>query len=485
MKKYVVILAAACLAVACTSKETPEVISSKVFNASIEPETKTYTENKKVYWYAGDAVSIFDKGNTENDNVKYTYAGEDGTTRGPLTTSTSGKSTNTLRYTYGIYPYLDDNLVIAEGKPIAYIFPEQDYEVDSFGDGVNAMVAVSSDNKTLEFKNVAGYLKLRLYGDASTPLESVLVYSNEGEYISGDILVEMLPGETPVISAYPDNNYASDEAIVYFPGSPEVTLDPSESSPLDVWFALTPGTIASGITVVVTGTDGREFTYKNTKPLTIKRGTCTSTAPLKVQFPELVEDPETKAYIEENLAGTYIFNITAGYDGQVYNNSIEISYALKANSNVHIEGDFIDCYLYVDGTFDPATGLLTIPYGVASCIVPTQTPMVGYLIFVNGNTPIQSPVTFNLTAPHTLSVDWRYTLSILVIQNNQYARWDWVQSLNSITYQGGATINPGNPTKPVRRKDVSVRKQPVVPIAWKSLDTTAPLSIEMKAGKAF
>ena len=175
MKKYVVILAAACLAVACTSKETPEVLSSKVFNASIEPETKTYTEAKKVYWYAGDAVSIFDKGNTENDNVKYTYAGEDGTTRGPLTTQNLVVASNSLQYTYGIYPYYSDNLVLSEGKAVAYIDPKQDYEVDSFGDGANAMVAVSADNRTLEFKNVAGYLKLRLYGDNSTPIQAIQV----------------------------------------------------------------------------------------------------------------------------------------------------------------------------------------------------------------------------------------------------------------------------------------------------------------------
>ena len=486
MKKYVVILAAACLAVACTSKETPEVLSSKVFNASIEPETKTYTEAKKVYWYAGDAVSIFDKGNSENDNVKYTYAGEDGTTRGPLTTQNLVVASNSLQYTYGIYPYYSDNLVLSEGKAVAYIDPEQDYEVDSFGDGANAMVAVSADNRTLEFKNVAGYLKLRLYGDNSTPIQAIQVASNNEEYISGDVLVEMLPGQTPVLSAYPDNNYASDVAIVYFPDDPAITLNPSQSSPLDVWVALTPGTIASGITVSVLGADGRKFTYENKKPLTIKRGICTSTAPLKVEFPELVEDPETKAYIEENVAGNYIFNITAGYDGQVYDNAITISYSLKVDSNVHLEGKFIDCDLYVDATFDPTTGILSIPGGSAACIIPRSTSTVGYLFYVDGNGQIiLDPITFQLTAPHTFTFNPPYTLYIGYIENNQVNGWDWVKSLNSITYQSGATINPGNPTKPVRRKDVSVRKRPVVPIAWKSLDTTAPLSIGMKAGKAF
>lgn len=492
MKKYVVILAAACLAVACTSKETPEVLSSKVFNASIEPETKTYTEAKKVYWYAGDAVSIFDKGNTENDNVKYTYAGEDGTTRGPLTTQNLVVASNSLQYTYGIYPYYSDNLVLSEGKAVAYIDPEQDYEVDSFGDGANAMVAVSADNRTLEFKNVAGYLKLRLYGDNSTPIQAIQVASNNEEYISGDVLVEMLPGQTPVLSAYPDNNYASDVAIVYFPEDPAITLNPSQSSPLDVWVALTPGTIASGITVSVLGADNRLFTYENTKPLTIKRGICTSTAPLKVEFPELVEDPETKAAIEENVAGDYIFNITAGYDGQVYDNSITMSYSLKANSNVHLEGDFIDCSLSADATFDRTTGLLTIPQGVACLLVPAQNPKYyGSLYYGEEgdddmiNIYNNLPVTFKLTAPHTFISESPYSIYIAVAINGQNRVWDWTESINSITYQSGATINPGNPTKPVRRKDVSVRKRPVVPVAWKSLDTTAPLSIGMKAGKAF
>ncbi len=486
MKKYVVILAAACLAVACTSKETaPEVCPSKVFQASIEPGTRTYTENKKVCWYNGDAVSIFDKGNAEADNVKYTYAGQDGTVRGALTSQSTVKPSGSLQYTYGIYPYLSDNLVLSEGKAVAYILPEQDYEVDSFGDAANAMVAVSADNKLLEFKNVAGYLKLRLYGDNSTPIQAVQVASNNGEYISGDVLVEMLPGETPVVSAYPDNNYAHDVATVYLPSSPAVTLDPSQSSLLDVWVALTPGTIASGITVSVLGADNRVFSYENKKPLTIKRGICTSTAPLKVEFPELVEDPETKAAIEENLAGTYIFNITAGYDGQVYNNSIEISYALKANSNVHLAGDFIDSYLIADATFDRATGILSIPNGVLCLILPTQTPTYGYLSYVNGNQPVNEPVTFKLTAPHTLTYEPPYPLYILYEADGKLYGWDSVASMNSITYQDGISVSPTIPTTPVKRKNTTVKTDWVAPLVWKSVDTTVPYSVDMNARKDF
>ena len=490
MKKYVVILAAACLAVACTSKETaPEVCPSKVFQASIEPGTRTYTENKKVYWYNGDAVSIFDKGNAEADNVKYTYAGQDGTVRGALTSQSTVKPSGSLQYTYGIYPYLSENLVLSEGKAVAYILPEQDYEVDSFGDQANAMVAVSADNKLLEFKNVAGYLKLRLYGDNSTPIQAVQVASNNGEYISGDVLVEMLPGETPVVSPYPDNNYAHDAATVYLPSSPAVTLDPSQSSLLDVWVALTPGTIASGITVSVLGADNRVFSYENKKPLTIKRGICTSTAPLKVEFPELVEDPETKAAIEENLAGDYIFNITSGYDGHVYENPVTISYSLKATSNVHLEGEFIDSYLNADATFDRTTGLLSFTPGVVSLIVSAQNPMYyGSLYYGEEegddsfNIYTNTPVTFKLTAPHTLTYESPYSIYIgILVDGELKGIWDWTGSINSITYQNGTSVTPNVPITPVRRKNISVKSHSTAPVVRKSIDTNVPLSVKMIA----
>lgn len=289
MKKSVIILAAAWLVAACAPKEALNVISSKVFRASLEQSTRTYTENGKVCWYNGDAISIFDQGNSSSDNVKYTYDGEDGTTAGDFSTSSlvpvpSGNLVNT----YGIYPYLSDNIVLGEGQVIAYIFPSQSYEYDSFGDRSNPMVAASADHQSLEFKNAAGYLNVRLYGDNSTAISSVRVESNNGEYIAGDVLVSIEPGEIPTIAPYPDNGYAVTAATVSFANlNNDVYLD--ASTPLDVWVALTPGTISSGIKVTVNGANGRSFEVSNTNPLTIKRGVCTPTAPLEVVFPA----PET------------------------------------------------------------------------------------------------------------------------------------------------------------------------------------------------
>ena len=481
MKKFVVILAAAGMVAACTSKDTPEVIPSKVFKASIEQGTRTYTENHKVYWYHEDAISIFDRGNAEADNVKYTFAGEDGATSGAFTAAAEApRPSGTLQNTYGVYPYLEDNIILSEGKVIAYILPRQYYEVDSFSDAANAMVAASSDHQTLEFKNVAGYLKLRLYGDNSTPIQGVIVESNNGEYIAGDVLVEMLPGETPVISPYPENEFASTYATVSLPTSPEISLNPSSSSPLDVWVALTPGTIESGITVTVVGTDEREFTYKNTKPLTIKRGTCTSTAPLEVTFPEVHEDLETKAYIEENLAGNYIFNITAGYDSQVYENAITISYKFKVNSNVHLEGTFIDCYLSVDATFDPMTGLLQIPSDKASVIIPKETPIVGYLMYVSGQSIMDSPVSFSLRRPHTLTHTSRYTIYIIYVSGNSAYGWDWVKTLNSITYQGSASSAP----RLVGEMPATVRGA-AIPTHKIGFSSEFPLTVDLNKRKGF
>ena len=287
MKKIVLFALAAVILAACTPKDNVSVApSAKKFYASIEQSTRTYTEGGKVCWINEesftDAVSIFNQGST---NVKYLFDGETGATQGELVPAEdSAEPEGKYDYIYAVYPYADYVELQAEGLLYAYLAPNQSYSGDTFSIyGGNPMVAVS-ETESLQFKNLAGFLKLRLYGDDSTAISSVVVSSNKGEYIAGDILVSIAPGEDPEMEVYDGAGYANKSASVSFTDS-YVFLDPSE--PLDVWVSLVPGTLSEGITVTVTGVNGASFEYSSSNPLTIKRGVCTATAPLEVKFSEM------------------------------------------------------------------------------------------------------------------------------------------------------------------------------------------------------
>ena len=437
MKKSVIILAAVALAAACSPEENTVVLpSSKVFRASIEQGTRTYTENGKVYWYNGDAISIFDKGNSSSDNVKYTYGGETGTTSGTFTSATAlPVSIQTLQYIYGVYPYMSDNIILEEGKVIAYIYPSQDYDYDSFGDGSNAMVAVS-ENESLQFKNVAGYLNVRLYGDNSKKLKSVQVESNGGEYICGDALVEITPEAEPVISPYPGNGYANKAATVSFDYyDTDVFLDPS--SPLDVWVALTPGVIQSGITVTVTAIDGSKFSVVNNNPLTIKRGVCTPTAPLEVTFPVV------DANYLDAFTGVYTFNTTSPWNDDCTGTLQLLAYDSPLG-NVAFYGS-IDGYLetlfYGQCGVD---GIITVPSGQIVGIYTEEEVDYDVKLYVASSSGYYSEdIPFTVTADHEMTYvygQYGYALGLVMCLDDVPQMWYDRLTVNSIVYVPSSAV---------------------------------------------
>ncbi|MBQ7623622.1 MAG: hypothetical protein IJS66_07790, partial [Bacteroidales bacterium] len=203
MKKFVFVFALALLSASCARKE--EVQNSfipKVFHASIEESTRTYTEGGKVYWINGDKISLFDHRSADDGGVEYSYTGETGTLQGDFTTASTALAPGSLAYNYAVYPYASWNAVSEDGSIITYIDPLQIYAGNTFGysystkTGVNVMAAVS-ENETLLFRNLCGFLKLKLYGSGTTALREVTLKSNDGEYIAGDIKATLVPGAEP------------------------------------------------------------------------------------------------------------------------------------------------------------------------------------------------------------------------------------------------------------------------------------------------
>ena len=233
-----------------------------------ENETRTYVDNGlNLCWHEGDLVSVF-CGSTLNN--KYQFDGKSGDKGGELTAVESvangGLSTgNKLDKVFAIYPY-DVAARISESGVISASLPAvQSYAKESFGKDANTMVAVSQnlDNPYLGFKNLCGYLQVKLYGEAT--VQSIELKGNNGEKIAGAATITSDYGSMPQVVM---NSDATDS----------ITLDCGSgvalsSTPTEFWFVVPPTTFSKGLTIKATATDGKVFEQTTLKSVSIERNT--------------------------------------------------------------------------------------------------------------------------------------------------------------------------------------------------------------------
>ena len=129
-----------------------------------EGETNTYVESGKyLRWHEDDRLTAF-FGNTLNR--QYKFNGATGDNSGSFSYISSGnlETGNALDRIYAVYPYDETTTITDDGK-ISLTLPDvQTYAENSFGRGANTMLAVTEnvEDTFLGFKNVCGYLKLKL-----------------------------------------------------------------------------------------------------------------------------------------------------------------------------------------------------------------------------------------------------------------------------------------------------------------------------------
>lgn len=238
------------------------------FHATFEqksPVTKVYAdEDLKLLWNAGDLLTVF---NQNTYNSKFEFTGEDGDNAGDFDDVTpSGLHTsNSLDNIYAVYPYAKGNKINNGGNTITLTLPaEQQYKERSFGIGANTMVAVT-DNSFLAFKNVAGYLQLRLYGN-NVKVSSIMIQGNNGEKIAGKANVSVGLGETPSVAM---DATATDAITIVC--DPPVQIGTSAEDYTDFWFVIPPTTFTNGFKITVTDELGGTYEKTTTKSLTIVR----------------------------------------------------------------------------------------------------------------------------------------------------------------------------------------------------------------------
>ena len=202
MKKIFGIIAAALLVAGCMLEEQMKPTGngeSPVFTASFEDDvTKTYLDSgHKLLWTSDDRLSIF----INTYNQQYRYTGESGKTSAEFEeVKVSGfHSGNKLNTNYAVYPYRADTEIANDGTMTVTLPAVQAYSQKSFGLGANTMVAVtaSQEDYFLPFKNLCGYLVVKLYGKGD--VRSISLQGNNGEKIAGAATIVARYDEEPEV----------------------------------------------------------------------------------------------------------------------------------------------------------------------------------------------------------------------------------------------------------------------------------------------
>ncbi len=257
-----------------------------------ETETRTYVENNKyLRWHEDDRITAF-YGNTLNR--QYKFNGLTGDNSGTFSLVPDGMlgTGNTFDHVYALYPYNTSARISDEGVITLTLPAMQTYAENSFGNGANTMIAVTEnlEDTFLAFKNVCGYLKLKLYDPDGGGLKSVTIKGNNNEKIAGVATATVKFGEAPVITM-------TEEA------TNSVTLDCGEGILLgttvetatELWIVLPETIFTKGITIIATDVDGGTFEKSTSNEVVISRNTIQPMAAVEVIY---VNSENCKIYYE-------------------------------------------------------------------------------------------------------------------------------------------------------------------------------------------
>ncbi len=264
---------------ACVAKETGSVFvdnGEEVFYATIEePAVRVSVDcGLRVLWNADDRVSIF---NRYTFNREYRFDGKDGENSGTfvLVPNDAFIVGNSLDKVYAVYPYREDTRISNDGEITVTLPSEQGYRVNSFGPGANTMISVTDDNQLL-FRNLCGYLTLRLYGD-NVSISSLSVRGNDSEPLAGQATVVARTDQVPTLTF---EESAATEIFIRF--DTPVLLGDSEENATVFWLVIPPVTFSEGITLTVTDSEGGRFEKTASSSFTIERNTLSKMASLRI-----------------------------------------------------------------------------------------------------------------------------------------------------------------------------------------------------------
>ena len=280
-----------------------------------EDETKTFVRNNiEVCWHAEDAISSFC---FTTYNAEYTFTGNDGD-RGGMFYGNSTGSGSSLNNFYAIYPYNANASIKSEGKISTTLPYVQNYVEDSFGKGTNLMAAVvDSSSKSLYFRNVCGFLKLKLYGNNVT-IKSIVLHGNNGEKLSGTATISATHGAIPTIAM---EDTANDTIMIYCENG--VKIGTTADTATTFWVVLPPMTFQNGFTITAYTTDGRGFTQSTSNEIIITRNRIQPMKAVEVAELTNVATPFNQIWYTSNNGSVIIPDATYGFGANIISNTYE------------------------------------------------------------------------------------------------------------------------------------------------------------------
>lgn len=250
------------------------------FTASFENfSTRTYVDSDLyMYWTADDRLSLFTS-NYYND--QYKFDGRTGDKSGPISKVSSGQWVSVVTETVnrGVYPYNASTKLTADGRINTQLPGIQHYVPYSFGVGANTMVAVTSgiNDYSLPFKNVCGYLVVKLYG--TEKVKKLVFEGNNGEKIAGNAIINATHEEDPSVTFLGD----ASSSITIDCGE-GVTIGKSRESATEFWFVIPPMTFEKGFSIRIIGEGIMQMKKVTTSTRTIQRNVVNSMPAIETVF---------------------------------------------------------------------------------------------------------------------------------------------------------------------------------------------------------
>ena len=281
---YHILCLTAMLAASCSTQEIDPMYSrtdsEELFFAQMEKtsgwESKAYVDEQlRVLWDENDHVTIFNK-NTAG--LEYRFTGQTGDNAGTFEKVGTGNTSagNALGLVYAVYPYREGTSVDNNGTLSISLPSQQTYRKGSFGIGDNTMVSCTTGNRLL-FKNLCGYLMLKLYGD-NVSVSTISLRGNNGEPLAGTAAVKATVDGSPVLTMGSD---ATNEISLTFDAP--VTIGTSAETATVFWVVVPPTSFKNGITVTVKDDRGGIFEKTTTNSLGISRNKLATMSALEVQ----------------------------------------------------------------------------------------------------------------------------------------------------------------------------------------------------------
>ena len=272
----------ALLFAACSVNEmdiaTPIAKDAEEFFATIEDaSTRVFVDDDlMVLWHADDRVSIFNK---YTYNQQYRFMGNTGANSGSFTKVPNDDfvTGNALNSVYAIYPYKESTEISNQGVLTIDLPATQSYAENSFGVGSNTMVSCSEGNELL-FKNLCGYIMLKLYGDDVT-VKSISIKGNNDEPLAGKATVNATVDNAPSLTF---DASATKEITLTF--NTPVTLGTTAETATTFWLVVPPTTFSKGITLTVKDDKNGLFEKSTTSSLQVSRNTLKRMSALSVEI---------------------------------------------------------------------------------------------------------------------------------------------------------------------------------------------------------